>query len=153
MDIAVAVRGYELDLQEERKSPRTITWYLSKLRYFARFLEDEFQVSDLGDVGPEHIKAFVRQAQAMSEAMDGVHHLKEGVLSSLTVHGYFVSIKAFLGWAEREEYIESSPATRLRPPKTRQVVIESLTPDKIKAMLKGTLGTRHGKRNYAMSLS
>ena len=79
--------------------------------------------------------------------------MKEGVLSSLTVHGYFVSIKAFLGWAEREEYIESSPVPRLRPPKTRQVVIESLTPDEIKAMLKGTLGTRHGKRNYAMSLS
>ncbi len=152
MDIAVAIRGYELDLQAEHKSPRTITWYLSKLRYFVRFLENEYQRSELEDVEAKHIKAFVRQAQATSVAMDGVHHLKEGVLSSQTVRGYFVSIKAFLAWAEREGYVDSSPASRLRPPKTRQVVIESLTPDEIRAMLKATPETRHSDRNYAMLL-
>lgn len=152
MDIATAVRGYELDLQAERKSSRTITWYLSKLRYFMRFLEDEHGISDLGDIEPEHIKAFVRQARATSQALDGVHQLKDGALSSYTVRGYFVSIKTFLGWAEREGYVGASPAARLRPPRTRQVVIDSFTPDEVKVMLKATAGTRHAERDYAMLL-
>ena len=53
MDLATAVHGYKLDLQSERKSTNTITWYLSKLRCFTRFLEDEHGVSDLGDVLPD----------------------------------------------------------------------------------------------------
>ena len=34
MDMATTIRGYELELKAERKSPATVTWYLSKLRYF-----------------------------------------------------------------------------------------------------------------------
>ena len=91
MEIATAINGYELDLRAERKSPKTIIWYLHKLRYFAQFLSDENGPRTIESVESEHIKAFIRYASTANEAMDGIHQLKDARLSSFTVRGYFVT--------------------------------------------------------------
>ena len=152
MDLQTAIAGYELDLQAEGKSPRTITWYEHKLRYFSRFLRDEYGVDGMEDVRADHIKAFIRYARGSVGALDGVHHTKEENPSPLTVRGYFVSIKAFFGWAKREGHISENPSTRLKAPAVRHVVIESFVPDEVRAMLKSATATRYPERDYALLL-
>jgi len=102
------------------KSPKTVIWYVQKLKSL------EYS---LGDCELEEINLrMLRRWRADLASMDFTyidHHNrapKEGVMSPLTLHGYVRACKRFFKWCEEEGFLNENVAHRLEfPPKPKAV--------------------------------
>jgi len=151
MKIDEAIKGYILDCKVRGRSHRTIEWYEQKLRYFARWLNEEEEVRQLGGVSIAHLRSFVLHLQSVPLARssaDGDEHI-----SPLTVKGYVQVIKGFFSWCHNEELIDKNPAQRLQLPSVPDYMIPTFTPEHIRAMLDACdLSTWLGYRDYTIIL-
>lgn len=115
--------GSFLTNQEDRNhSPKTVRWYADMLGRFARFLGEDARLRDL-------TLDAVRSYQHEVHATDA---------SKFTRHAYIRTLKTFVRWLEREEYIEPKLSHRIELPKVPRyddVVIDVLSDEEIGRLL------------------
>src|SRR5258708_1023399 len=115
MKLLKAIDGYIIDCRTRNLSRKTILWYEQKLRYVARWLDEEEDVQLLDSVTIAHVRSFIinlRDAQIGRTTVNKEGEMTE--ISSLTVKGYVQVIKGFFTWCFNEELIEKSPVVRLQ---------------------------------------
>ncbi len=156
MKIDEAIKGYVLDCKVRGRSYRTIEWYEQKLKYFARWLVEEEEVSLLDKVTIANLRSFVLHIQTETIGRRAVNREDGGnaiQISPLTVKGYVQVIKGFFNWCHIEELISINPALRLKLPAVPDYMIPTFTPEHLKAMLDACdLTTVLGYRDYTLIL-
>lgn len=154
MKLLKAIDGYIIDCRTRNLSRKTILWYEQKLKYLARWLDEEEDIQQLNNVTIAHLRTFVLDLQVAQIGRTTVN--KDGdmtEISSLTVKGYVQVIKGFFTWCFNEELIEKSPAVRLQMPSVPDYLIPVFTPDHIKLILDSCDTTKTlGYRDYTIML-
>lgn len=156
MKIDEAIKGYIIDCKVRGRSHRTIEWYEQKLKYFARWLSEEEEVSILDKVTIVSLRSFVLHIQTETVGRRAVNREDGGnaiQISPLTVKGYVQVIKGFFNWCHNEELISTNPVLRLKLPTVPDYMIPTFTPEHLKAMLDACdLSTVLGYRDYTLML-
>jgi site-specific recombinase XerD len=155
MKLSEAIKGYLLDGQVRGLTPKTLEWYRQKLQHFAQVLEQEQGITQLEQITPAHLRAFVLHMQ-QTKANEN-HPIKpteqERAISPLTVKGYVQVLRGFFAWCVAEEVVSSNPAQRLKLPKVPSYLITTFTPEQLQDMLAVCdKQTRLGFRDYTIML-
>ena len=90
---------------EKRYSGHTITAYKRDLDQFRKYLESEFEITDLGDTKHIHLRGWVVE-------------LTEQDLNPVSVNRKIATLKSFYKFLVAREYLRTNPAEELKPLKT-----------------------------------
>jgi len=110
-----------------RWATNTRTWYADKLKPFVRWCKEQ-GINNLDQLRPNEVRRYTAYRQQLTNPQTGKP------LSSNSIHSDVVTIKAFLAYCHKEEYITTSVSKRLDVPKKESKVIEVFTSDQIRAM-------------------
>lgn len=116
--------SWELALRSDHKSPQTIKSYGDGVRSFIRWCRDS-------DRSPALDRDLVR-------AWAG--DLLDGGAQPTTVRARQLGLRRFSTWLADEGEIDADPLLGLKPPKLDRKIVESLTDDDLKALLKACEG-------------
>ena len=136
MKIMKAIEGYIIDCRTRNLSKKTISWYEQKLKFLARWLDEEEDVQQLDRITITQLRTFVLDLQ-MAQIGRTTINKDEDVeqVSPMTVRGYVQVIKGFFNWCFREELLEKNPSVRLQMPTVPDYLIPTFTAEHIKLML------------------
>ena len=154
LNIVRLTESYALCLSTEGKSPKTIEWYTTNLKRFARFLENNQLPGSVSEIGVAEVRQFISHLQTgVKRWEDHYNIIDDKPLSAFSVQGYARTIKAFWSWLINEEYISHNPMAGLKLPKTPKKVISTFSQEEIQRMLNSIIRTTHrGFRNHTMIL-
>jgi site-specific recombinase XerD len=124
LDLAALLPSWELALRAERKSAQTVKSYGDGVRAFIRWCRDNDHYPALDR---ELMKAFVADL------------LEDGAEPS-TARARQLGMRRFSAWLEEEGDIDTDPLLGLKPPKLDTKVIESLTDDELRRLIKACDG-------------
>lgn len=124
LDLASLLDSWTLHLNAERKSPQTVKSYTEGVRQFLAWAarEDTPPVLDRPTVN-----AFVAQ-------------LLDAGAEAATARARQLSLRRFSSWLADEEEIDRDELLGLKPPKLDQKVVERLTDDQCRALVKACAG-------------
>lgn len=120
--LAWLVDSWQLTLEAENKSPRTIGNYLEGLDLFQRWLVDEHPGAQAEDVTVAICRAYLA-------------HLVETRAPS-TARTRWAALRQFWAWCTTEGEIPVNPMADVRPPKVPEKPVEVPTKDILLALLK-----------------
>jgi site-specific recombinase XerD len=130
MHVSEAVEEYSYAILKH--SPATQEWYLSRLKPFTEWCEQ--QNLQLEDVKPTQVRKYIEQVRTTPSKTTGK------LLSSYTVHGHARTIRAFLNFCTKEEGLDElvsiKTAKRIDMPKIDKRVMQVFKPNEIQALLK-----------------
>jgi len=133
-DLDELIGGFHLYCMAEGKRPKTISWYIPKLQYLRDYLRRNNMPMNPTLINTNHLRAFL--VHLSTEVTKGQNHPLKPItnkpISAFTVAAYARTLKAFFSWAEREGYLERSPARLLKVP---HKVVQTLTQDQIRRLL------------------
>jgi site-specific recombinase XerD len=132
------IDSWELALRADGYSPRTLTSYLTSMRFFTGWLATHHPDAGPRDVTRDHVRAWIV-------------HLRE-TTSSGTARSRFPAIRHFYRWAIDEHEATADPTDGLRTPAPNQVHTPVLTVDQIRAILGTCSGTGFVNRRDAAIL-
>jgi len=141
-------------LATEGRSKKTIDWYSSNLKRFARYLEAHDISQSISDIGITEARRFTHHLQTEVVRWEDSPNIKDtGKLSPFSIQGYIRTIKAFWSWLLEEGYIQANPMARLKLPSVPQKVIATFTSEQIQAIIKSVdRKTPNGYRDYTIIL-
>jgi len=127
MSVAALLPSWQLALESDNKSPKTIKSYTASVRSLAKFLRDHDMPDDIELVEPEHIRAFlVSERERTSPAFAQQHYRN--------LHVYF-------NWIESEgERQAPNPMTRVNKPAVPESVKPFFTEDELSKLLAACKG-------------
>jgi len=131
------IEGYRLFCRAGGRSPKSIRWYMHKLRIFEKYLRSQGFPLEVGRITTEHLRQFLVHLRESVKA-DELNPYKPAAdrpLSPHTIRGYAQALKAFFSWATQEGLIEQSPAKRLVSPKAPQTVVPTFSEAEVKRLL------------------
>jgi integrase/recombinase XerD len=108
------------------KSPRTIESYRFVLCGFSRFLTDLGRTDDPDEVQPTDIEDWVVYNRTTR--------------SAVTARSYFLTLKAAWGWVRRRKITANDPFAGVETPTADERVIEIMTDEDVRAILRTTEG-------------
>lgn len=151
MTLEEGLAAYCLCAQAEGRSPRTIQWVTSSVRYFGNFLGGN---PDVSTITADDLRRFIIELQGRHKFQN--HPFtppQEGRLSDQTVETLFRGIRSFYGFLKREEYIARNPMEKVRKPKVAPKVISTFCERELEKLLcQPDRKTRRGYRDYAIML-
>jgi site-specific recombinase XerD len=109
VSIDLAFQAFLLDCESRRLTPKTLSFYRERLVPFMSWLT----VTSIHEISPVHIRAYIVEMQ------------KRG-LSDSTQHAFARSIRAFLNFCIREEWLDKSPMNKVRMPKRDKKILPAL---------------------------
>jgi site-specific recombinase XerD len=112
------VREWLADLQIQGRSDQTIDWYRRRMNGYLR----GGGAQTLDQLTGSELKRYLADLQGRG-------------LAAETVHGCFATIRAFAGWAARENYEVDASLFRVRPPKVPQKEMETYSEAQLEAVL------------------
>jgi len=149
------VEGYRVYCLAEGKSPKTIRWYLGKLRIFQEYLAAQGIPLDAAAVTTAHLRAFLvhLREDVRADAQNPLKPARDAPLAAGTIQGYARTLKAFFAWLAREEYLPKDPAQRVGIPKAPDTVVETFSEAQVQRLL-GVIDRRgaRGFRDYSIVL-
>ena len=155
MPLTQVMEDYASDLRIQRKSPKTVSFYLRNLRLFFKWLKRHNYSGVLGDLTLVNAKRYIFYLEEEHRKYRGhpfTPEQDEG-LSPYSVRGHVRTLKALASWLYREEYLDDNALARLRLPKAPKTDIKVLTDEEVKALLSAVNpNTTSGARNYAILL-
>jgi site-specific recombinase XerD len=125
LDLAGLLPSWELALRAERKSPATVKSYTDAVRAFLTWCAD-------AGVPPALDKGTVNAFTAA---------LLDAGREAATVRSRQLGLRRFVAWLVEEGELSADPLLGLKAPKLDAKVIEPLTDDQIRALLKACSGT------------
>jgi len=132
-DLTALLPSWELHLRAERKSPATIKAYGDGMRAYLRFCE----ATDCAAVlDRSQLAAFVD------------HLLTEGAQPS-TARSRQLGVRRFAAWLVEEDEVDVDPFLGVKSPKLDERVVEPLTDDDLRSLLKVCSGTDLRERRDA----
>ncbi len=130
---------YEVSLQAERMSAKTITLYLAALDLFIDFQREHDYPLIVRDVERKHVAEFIVSLQRRGN-------------TPATVHNRYRSLKRFWNFAVEELGLESGPMDRMKPPRLEEKLVKPLEPSQIEAIINACRNDWIGLRNVAIVL-
>ncbi len=95
-----------------------------RLKLFARYLEDNFDIKNVKDVSVEHVRAYIRSIESRGKfevsTLDKPNNYPERrsdygkPVSKTTISNYIRNIKAFYSHLYKEQIIRSNPLKELK---------------------------------------
>lgn len=141
-----AIELFLLRCRSLNLSPNTITWYGIVLEGLAAFAETLPDKPIPRNTRTPHIRAYLG-------------HLHEKItkvgrkIAPGSVRRFFVTVKTFFSFLERERVILESPMKTMEKPKAPRVIIRPLSPEQVQAVLtQPDTKTFTGLRNWVMLL-
>jgi integrase/recombinase XerD len=140
---------------------KTLMAYESTLKLFFKYLEEEYNVSELVKVEENHIKeyltftkergkySFVTNEESLSinKPQNRIDFGKE--VSPATLNNYLRNIKVFFNFCFDNNYIKINPVARIRQFKATRKPKEDITDNDFKKLIKAIdTTTLHGHRDY-----
>ncbi|MDW3196412.1 MAG: tyrosine-type recombinase/integrase [Cytophagales bacterium] len=92
---------------EKRSSQHTITAYEEDLKQLQEFLSETFEIEDHSEVRHTHLRNWII-------------HLMENEMSPVSINRKIACLKSYFKFLLSREYVETNPASRLRPLKTEK---------------------------------
>ena len=141
-----AVELFEMRCRSLNLSPETIVWYEKVLRGFIVFLDTLPDRPLPRNTKPLHVRAY----------LDYLHGKTTKVgrkVAPGSVKRFYVGLKTFFGFLARERVILSDPMALVEKPRAPKVIIRSLSPEQVQALLRQPdTRTFTGLRNWTMFL-
>jgi site-specific recombinase XerD len=134
-ELLTLLEGFELTMEAEAKSPRTIRAYGDSVRFFERWLREQVRSTIAAVVTKRDIEGFL--ADLLQRAKPA------------TAANRYRGLLRFFGWCVEEEELRRSPMDGMRPPQ----IPESLTPvptdDDLRRLVKACEGRAFEDRRDA----
>jgi site-specific recombinase XerD len=124
VDLAALLPSWELALRAERKSPQTVKSYGDAVRAYLRWCA-------------EHDRPAVLDRRQLAEFVDA---LLEGGAQPATARSRQLGVRRFSAWLAEEDEIDADPFLGVRSPKLDEKVVEPLTEDELRLLLKACAG-------------
>ncbi len=125
LDLAALLPSWELALRAERKSPATVKSYGDGVRLFLTWCERENRAAELSRAS---VSGFVADL------------LDRGNTAS-TARSRQLAVRRFSAWLTDEGEQDTDPLLGLRPPKLDHKVVEPLSDDDLRLLLKACAGS------------
>ncbi len=127
-----ALKAYLLDCQARNLSTETIFWYRQRITWFYEFLKARTALSScpVSLLHEENIRLFIQHQKEKENRLGAGRRL-----SSTTIRGMVVSLKAFSKFLHEEGYLKENVAAKIKSPKIQKKIIETFSPEQIKALL------------------
>jgi len=123
LDLAVLLPSWELNLRAERKSPATVKSYGDGVRRYLSFCTE----NDAPTLARDSLVAFVAS-------------LLEAGAEPATARSRQLAVRRFTAWLLEEGEIDLDPFVGLRPPKLDVRVVQPLTDDQLRSLVKVCAG-------------
>ena len=134
-DLELLLGSWELSLRAERKSPQTLKTYGDGVRAYIKWTRANGVEADLRRPS---VRAFVSA-------------LLDAGSAASTARSRQLAVRRFSAWLADEGEIDLDALIGMKPPKVDTVVIEPLTDDELRALLKACAGARmRDKRDEAI---
>jgi integrase/recombinase XerC len=137
--LTALINSWELMLEAENKSPRTVQNYRETLTLFTRWLIDNQQPTDPNQITTATLRAW------LADILE--------TRSASTARTRWTGLRAFWAWAAAEDEIEANPMADIRPPAVPEVLVQMLTAEQLRALLASCEGPRMvDRRDLALIL-
>ncbi len=130
--------SFQLALQAQNKSPRTVQAYMESLRLFGGFLRERGMPTELRHIRREHVEAFVA-------------HLLS-TYKPATAHNRYRALGTFFKFCVEEGEIGRSPMERMKPPHVPVDPPDVLTADELRRLTRACSGKDFLSRRDAASV-
>jgi integrase/recombinase XerD len=134
MGVTELVDSWEITLRVERKSRQTIASYLTGVRLYLRWCEAN-----------ELLDAIDRRA-----VQSWVADLLDAGAEASTARARLLAVRRFANWLTSEREIPADPLLGLKSPRIDDKIVQPLTADELKAMLKTCGRDYYGVRDAAL---
>jgi integrase/recombinase XerD len=124
LDLAALLPSWQLALKAERKSPGTIRTYTDGVTKFLRWCTANSHPAELSRTT---VQAFL--ADLLDEGMEGN-----------TARSRDLALKRYAAWLVDEGELSANPLLGLKPPKADAKVVNALTDDQLKRLIKACEG-------------
>jgi site-specific recombinase XerD len=124
LDLAALLPSWKLSLRAERKSPATVKSYTEGVLAFLRWCEATQTPAELSKT---KVQAFV------ADILDNGAQPK-------TASARLLAVRRFSAWLTTEGEIDTDPLLGIRQPKVDRKVVEALTDDELRALIKACHG-------------
>jgi integrase/recombinase XerC len=133
------IASWELALEAENKSPRTVVNYRESLDLFTRWLVDHQQPTDPLQITTEVLRGW------LAELLE--------TRSASTARTRWTALRGFWAWAADEREIGANPMADVKPPAVPEVLVQMLTAVQLRELLASCEGPRMvDKRDLALIL-
>ena len=135
-DLGRLIYAFEIRNKTLNRSPKTTAWYSNNLRLFIGFLRQRGHSLSIDDIGVKEIREFIIHLREKNR-YDGhpITPVQSDKLSPRTVRAHVETLKAFLSWLHREDYIDGSVLNSLEFPKVPRKLKEVLSKDEVERLL------------------
>jgi len=149
-DVLVAYKTYA---QAEGKSPKTVEWATSGVRYFADFLGPDRQ--EVAGTTGDDLRRFIIDLQGRHKFSHHPHQRpQQAKLSPETIANYGRAVKNFFGFLQREGFIETNPMERVKLPKVPETIVPTFSQKEVERLLaQPDKNSNQGFRNFAILLT
>jgi site-specific recombinase XerD len=128
-DLGVLLSSWELHLRAERKSPQTVKTYGDGVRRYLGYCQEQ----GLSTLDRSSLAAFIAA-------------LLDAGAEPATGRSRHLAVRRFTNWLLEEGEVDHDPFLGLRPPKLDVRVVEPLSDDQLRALLKACAGTEFRDR-------
>lgn len=123
------LKEFIFDCQLRKLSDRTIKGYRNNNRRLFRFLETEYEVTELEDTYYQHIQAYIKCLMDMK-------------LSEVYINRLQVCFKCYFAYCIQEGYINRNPMDKIKKQKEPIKLIETFNKQEVKSLIKVYHGSR-----------
>jgi site-specific recombinase XerD len=148
-----ALVAYKTYARAEGKSPKTISWVVSSVGYFAEFLSSDQQ--DIGTVKGNDLRRFIIALQEKPKFANHPYNKpQQEKLSAQSIETYCRGVKAFFGFLKREGFFENNVVEKVKMPKVPETVIPTFSEKEIeKLLVQPDKSSNEGFRDYCILLT
>lgn len=132
-ELQALAESWALSLRADRKSPQTIKAYGDGVRFFLAWC----QAHDADPLQRATIRTWVAE-------------LLDGGSAASTARSRQLAVRRFTAWLDDEGEIETDPFVGIKAPKLDTQVIEPLTDDELRALLKACIPAKGATRSQAL---
>ena len=130
LDLAELLPSWELALRAERKSPATLRSYSDGVRTYLRWCEER------GELTPTFNPAELTRVSVQAWVAD----MLDGGAEAASVRTRLKGLRRFTAWLAEEGELDADPLAGMRSPTVDTKVVQALTADQLKALVKACAG-------------
>lgn len=139
-DIRELAEDFATELRRKNRSKQTIDGYLTRIRYFADYLERNELSTSAPDITREHLGGYIEDLLTRPNLRTGEP------LSPEYARGQYRSLQQFFKYLAAEDIIETNPFDKMSPPAVPEQEVPVPTIDAVRALLSECGGTDFNDR-------